>query len=64
MKLRPVTKLEKRNKKLSKKIIMLANCDTIFSIYGQFGAIWKSNSVRIVCETFVFNNSNLLSYKK
>ena len=32
-------------------------------IYGQFGAIWKSNSGRIVCKTYIFINSNLLSYK-
>ena len=32
-------------------------------IYGQFGAIWKPNSGRIVCKTYIFINSNLLSYK-
>ena len=43
MKLRPVTKLDKRNKKTSKKFnddVMSENCDAIviFPIYGQFGA--------------------------
>ena len=40
---------------------MSANCDVIviFAIYGQFGAIGKPDSGRVVV-TF---NSNLLSYK-
>ena len=40
-------------------------CDVIaiFLIYGQFGAIQKPNSGCIVCKTFIFINSNLLSYK-
>ena len=44
---------------------MSTNCDVIviFPIYGQFGAIWKPNSGRKVCETYIFINSNLLSYK-
>ena len=44
---------------------MSENCDVIaiFSIYGQFGAIWKPDSRRIVCKTYISNNSNLLSYK-
>ena len=68
MKLRPVTKRDKRNKTTSKKFdddVMSGNCDTtaIFSIYGQFGAIRKLNSGRIVCKTYMFINSNLLSYK-
>ena len=33
-------------------------------IYGQFGAIWKLDSGRIVCKTDIFININLLSYKK
>ena len=60
MKLGPVTELDKRNKKTSKKIdddVMSANIDVIviFPIYGQFGAIWKVDSI--------FTVSNLLSYK-
>ena len=44
---------------------MSENCDVIatFSIYGQFGAIWKPDSGRIVCKIYISNNSNLLSYK-
>ena len=44
---------------------MSKNCDVIaiFSIYGQFGAIWKPDSGRIVCKTYIFINSNLFSYK-
>ena len=68
MKLGPVTKLDKRNKTTSKKIdddVMSENCDVIaiFPIYGQFGAIWKPDSGRIVCKTYIFINSNLSSYK-
>ena len=35
---------------------MLENCDAIviFLIYGRFGAIWKPDSGRIVCKTYVF----------
>ena len=32
----------------------------IFPIYGQFGAIWKPDSGRIVCKTYIFINSNVL----
>ena len=44
---------------------MLANCDVIviFLIYGQFGAIPKLELGRIVSKTYIFINSNLLSYK-
>ena len=67
-KLGPVTKLVKRNKATSKKFdddVMSENCDviSIVSIYGQFGAIQKPDSGRIVCKTYIFINSNLLSYK-
>ena len=34
----------------------------VFPIYGQFGAIRKPDSGRIVCKTYIFINSNLLSY--
>ena len=68
MKLGPVTKLDKRNKTTSKKIdddIVSANCDiiAIFPTYGQFGVIRKPDSRRIVCKTYIFINTNLLSYK-
>ena len=68
MKLGPVTKLYKRNKTTSKNFdddVMSENCDVIviFSIYGQFGAIRKQDSGRRVSKTYVFIDSNLLSYK-
>ena len=67
MKLGPVTKLDKRNKTASKKFDdhMSENCNiiAIFLIYGQFGAIRKPDSGRIVCKTCIFINSNVLSYK-
>ena len=44
---------------------MSANFDAIviFPIYGQFGAIRKPDSKRIVCKTYIFINSDLLCYK-
>ena len=44
---------------------MSANCDVIviFPIYGQFGAIRKPVSGRIVYKIYIFTNSNLLSNK-
>ena len=43
---------------------MSENCDVIviFPIYGQFGAIRKPDSGRIICKTYVFINSYLLPY--
>ena len=35
----------------------------IFPIYEQFWAIWKLDSEN-VCKTYIFINSNLLSYKQ
>ena len=68
MKVRPVAKIDKRIKKLSKKFdddIILANSGVIvsFTIYGQFGAIHKPDFGRKVCKTYIFNNSNFLSCK-
>ena len=68
MKLGPVTKLDKRNKTTSNEFhddVMSENCGVIviFPISGQFGAIWKPDSGRIVCKTYIFIKSNLLSYK-
>ena len=68
MKLGPVTKLDKRNKTTSTKFddnVMSVNYGVIviFPIYGQFGAIQKPDSGRIVCKTYIFINSNLSSYK-
>ena len=64
MKLRPVTKLDKRNKMTSKKFgqdVMSENCDVIviFPIYGQFGDFRKPDSGRTVCKIYIFINSNL-----
>ena len=68
MKLGPVTKIDKRIKTTSTKFgddVMSTNSGVIviFPIYGQFGAIQKPDSERIVCKTYIFINSNLLSYK-
>ena len=68
MKLGPVTKIDKKSKTTSKKVdddVMSENYDVIviFLIYGQFGAIRKSNSRHIVCKNYIFINSNLLVYK-
>ena len=55
-KLGPVAKLNKRNKTTSQKLhndVMSINCDVIiiFLTYGQFGAIRKPDSGRMVCNT-------------
>ena len=68
MKLGPVTKIDKRNKTNVKKIgddVMSKNCDVIaiFQIFGQFGAVWRPASGHRVCKSYVFSNSNHLSYK-
>ena len=68
MKLGPVTNLYKRNKTTSKNIndnVISENCDVIviFPIIGQFEAIRKPDFECIVHKTYVFINSNLLSYK-
>ena len=66
MNLGPVTKLDKKNKTTSKKVdddVMSASRDVIVisPIYGQFGAIRKPDSSRIVCKNYILINSNLLS---
>ena len=69
MKLGPVTKLDKKRKKKTLKKVgsdaMSANRNVIviFLIYDQFGAIRKLGSGRIVCKTYIFLKSNLLSCK-
>ena len=68
MKLGSVTKLDKRKKTVSKKFdddVISESCDviSIFPIYCQIGAIWKPDSGRIVCKTYIFINSSHLSYK-
>ena len=44
---------------------MSANYDVIiiFPNYGQFEAIRKPNTGRIVCKIYIFIKSNLLSYE-
>ena len=69
MKLRPVTKLDKRNKATSKKCdvdVISENCDVIviFQIFGQIGATMRPDSGHRVCKNYVFSNKSLLSYKK
>ena len=64
MKLESVTKIDKRNTVLLKKIgndVMLLNCDIIIMlpIYDHFGAIQKTDSGRMVYRTCIFINSNL-----
>ena len=66
--LEPVTKLEKRNKTMSKKFddgVMLKKCNVIiiFSIYGEFGAIRLPDCGRRICKGYVYINNNFLSYK-
>ena len=62
MNLIPVIKLDKRNKTMSKNLTMTQwwklwrHCH--FFNLQQFG-----DSGRIICKTYIFNNSNLLSYK-
>ena len=65
MKLGPVIIIDKRNKTTSKNDVMSVNCDVlvIFPIYGEFGTVQKPGSGRIVCKTYIFINSNLLTYK-
>ena len=68
MKLGTVTKLDKRNKTMSKNFhddVMSEYCDVIvmFWIFYQFAAVRRPDSGHRVCKGYVFSNSNLLSYK-
>ena len=68
MKLGPVAKLDKTNKTTSKKFdvdIIPETCHVIvfFRIFGQFGTVRRPGSGHRVCKSYVFSNSNLLSYK-
>ena len=56
MKIGPVTKVDKRNKTMSKKFahnVMSENCDgiVIFRIFGQFGALRSPDSGYRVCKS-------------
>ena len=69
MKLGPVTKIDKRNTATSKKFDdngMAENCGVvvIFTIYGQFGAIWKPDSRSMVCKIYNFINNNIFVLQK
>ena len=55
--LRPVNKLDQRNKTTSKKFggdVMLEYCDTIvfFRIFGQFGELRRPDSCHRVCKSY------------
>ena len=68
MKLGPVTKLYKRNKTSSKKVdddFMSEHLCVItnFLIFVQFGAVRRPDPRHRVCKSYVFSNSNLISYK-
>ena len=68
IKLGPVNKIDKWNRTTSKNFeddVISANCHVIvnFSIYSQFGAIQKPDTGYIVCKTYLFISSNLLSSK-
>ena len=69
MKLGPVSKLDKKNKTMSKDVgddVISKDFDVIviFLLYGQSGAIQKPDSGRIVYKTYISINNNLLSYKR
>ena len=69
MKLGLVTKLDKRNKTMSKKSeddAMSTNCDVIviFLIYGQFGAIQKLDPRCKICKIYIFINCATCYLKK
>ena len=60
------TWLEKQNnfKKYDDDVISVnCNVTVMLPICGQFGAIQKPYSGGIVCKTYIFINSNFLSYK-
>ena len=65
--LRIVTKLDKTNKTRSKDyddfMSEIFDVIAIFPIYDQFGAIRKTDSGHIVCKTYIFIKSNVLSCK-
>ena len=67
MKLKQVTKINKRNKRTSKHF-MDYFCQQIVTsffspLYGQFRVIRKPDSGCLVCKIYIFINSSFLSYK-
>ena len=60
--------LTKETQQHQKKIdydVMSISCDVtvIFSIYGQFRAIRKPDSGRMICKTYIFVNKPLILQK-
>ena len=67
MKVEPITKLDQRSTTTSEKFdddFMPENCDVIviFAVFDQLVAIRKPDSGNMVYKTYIFINSNLLSY--
>ena len=67
MKVGPITKLDQRNTTTSERFdddFMSENCDVIviFAVFDQLVAIRKPDSGNMVYKTYIFINSNLLSY--
>ena len=60
-----VARETKQRQKKFDYYVMSVICDIfgIFPIYGKLGTIRKPVSGRIVCKTYIFINSNLLSCK-
>ena len=68
MELRPATKIDKKKDSNIKKIesdAITAKCNTIFTfpIYGRFETIRRVDLRLMFCNTYIFVNNNLLSYK-
>ena len=59
-----LTRETKNRQKIDDNFISV-NCDVnvTFPIYGQFGAMQKPDSGRMVCKTYTFTNTRLLSCK-
>ena len=69
MKLKPVTKLDKRNTATLKKLTMMSRQQIVtllpfFQFMDNSGAIRKPDSGCMVYKTNIFSKSKLLSYKK
>ena len=68
MELGPATKIDKKKGSNLKKVesdVISAKCNTIatFPIYGRFETIRRVDSRLMFCNTYIFVNNNLLSYK-
>ena len=62
LKLEPVIKFDKRNaKKIGNERSVHCDVTVICPVYGQFGAIRKSDSGRMTYNSHTFINSNFLS---